>query len=76
MLSEESDGSEKAVKSSAQSGPTEFFPFLHAPSLHRKYKGGCLVTKGSLDIGMSEDDNPSTTADGEAVGAVHTYMPW
>lgn len=32
--------------------------------------------KGSLDIGMSKDDNPSATADGEAVGAVHTYMPW
>lgn len=29
--------------------------------------------KGIFDIGMSKDDNPSATAHGEAVGAVHTY---
>lgn len=28
--------------------------------------------KGSFDIGMSKNDNPSATAHGEAVGAVHT----
>lgn len=27
----------------------------------------------SFDIGTSKDDNPSATAHGEAVGAVHTY---
>lgn len=29
--------------------------------------------KGTFNIGMSKDDNPSATAHGEAVGAVHTY---
>lgn len=29
--------------------------------------------RGSLDIGTSKDDNPSATAHGVAVGAVHTY---
>lgn len=29
--------------------------------------------KGTLHIGTSKDDNPSATAHGEAVGAVHTY---
>ncbi len=29
--------------------------------------------KGTFDIGTSKDDNPSATAHGQAVGAVHTY---
>lgn len=29
--------------------------------------------KGSFDIGTSKDDNPSATAHGKAIGAVHTY---
>lgn len=28
--------------------------------------------KGNFDIGTLKDDNPSATAHGEAVGAVHT----
>ena len=29
--------------------------------------------KWNFDIGTSKDDNPSATAHGKAVGAVHTY---
>lgn len=29
--------------------------------------------KGSFNLGTSKDDNPSATAHGKAIGAVHTY---